>query len=336
MPGPDVRSTIVSGHLQNVSLDWKNKMFSVNDIIPPIMLPTRSAQVTKYNRGDAFRDTAEIRARGTKTASSNYKMEQVDISTNQYANKNKITKEDLRDAGLKGNLTPPLNMKGRAIAWNSDKLDLKNEILTATAAKAATWLDGVGSGGQDAEGLWAAADGTNTFIEDVDTAVQAMQDAGIPRSNIRVATDSETFSKIIRCSDMTTALGYNATAAKAPGLVITAEMIATLLTIDKLVITSSIYNSANENAAGTDFTPADIWGGTKGWGFVYYFPPTISREIMSPGFNASNKMENGSNRATYTWYDNDMHSWLYESQQETGFVQTCAQAGYMFKDTHTT
>jgi hypothetical protein len=334
MPGPNVRTQIITGHLQNVSLDWQNPMYQMNEIIPMLEMPTRSAKVTIFNRGDAFRNTASIRARGTKTETSNYKMTTATITTEQYANKNQITKEDLRDAGLTGNLTPPLDMRSRAIAWNSDKLDMQNEIMVADAVKAGTWVDG-NSGGEDAGGLWAASDSTNTAIEDIDTAILAIKDAGVPRNNIRVAMDDTTFQKLIRCTDVKAALAYNAVIPKSSDMVITADMLASLFTVEKVVVCSAIYNSANETAAGTDFTAASIWGGSKGFGFVYYYPPVVERNMMSPGFNAWNKMENGSRRATYTWYDDEKHAWQYESHQEVGYKQTAAQAGYLFKDTHT-
>ena len=55
---------------------------------------------------------------------------------------------------------------------------------------------------------------------------------------------------------------------------------------------------------------------------------------MAAGVLAYNKMENGAKRATYEWYSNDAHSWMYESQEEIGAVQVAAQAGYLFKDTN--
>jgi len=332
---PDIKSQIITGHLQNVSIGFKNKAYTSPEIVPQIVLPTSSAKVSLFNRGDSFRDTAELRARGTKVASTNYKISTSTISTEQYASRNEITDEDLRDAGLPNMLSVPIDMRAEAIALNSDKLDLKNEILISTAVKAGTWLDG-NVGGEDANALWAIADTTNTMIEDVDAAIEALQGAGIPRENIRLALDSTTFQKAIRCADLVAALGYTAVTPKAPGLVITAEMLASLLTIDKVVVCSSLKNSANEKADGTDFTGANIWGGTKGFGFVYYYPTTISRKIMAPAFNAFNKMPNGAMRTTKTWYDNDISATVYQSEQEVGYKQVCSYAGYLFKDTHTT
>lgn len=331
---PDTRAQIVRGHNQKASIDWRNKSYIASEVIPVLEMASEKEKVTKFNRGDAFRDTAVKRAEGTNADTSHYKLETENIDTTQYSSKNKVTKEAIRRQGYPVGTMPPINMQQRAITWNSNKLDLKLEIYVASQVLAGTWADG-NAGGEDAAGAWTASSG-NTFIEDVDKAINKLQDEGIPRENIRLMMDDKTWQGVIRVSDVTSALGYSAVQPKAPGLTMTKEMMASLLTIDKVLVGSAIYNTANEAADGSDFTVSKIWGGTKGYAFLYYYPPMVMPEEMSPGFIGKNKMENGAYRVTYQWYNNDLHTWFFESQEEFGYKQTTAQAGYLFKDTHTT
>jgi len=330
---PDVQAQIVRGHVQDLSIAYKNTGYIASEVYPRKPIENGKMKITKYNRGDAFRDEAQKRAPGTETLAGNWKVDTVDVNSYQYAHKSKVTKEDLRAAGS-GVLNVPIDLQQEAVETSADKLDLKAEILTAANVFASTWVDG-SAGGEDADAKWTASSG-NTFLADVDKAILAIKNAGVPRDRIRLMMDDTTFQGVIRISSVTATLSYTAIAKKAPGLVITADMLASLLTIDKVVIGSAIYNTANEAQAGDDFTVSNIWGGTKGKAFVYYMPPRITRKVMCAGLQCFEKMENNQRRVTYKWYNNDKHTWFFESQEEMGPGQVCAYAGYAFKDTHTT
>jgi len=336
---PDVVAQVVRGHVQDASLAWRNKSYVADEVFPSIKLPTDKAKMTKYNRGDAFRDTAGQRAPGDKTPVSDWKLSTVDVDCKQYANKAQLTKEDLQEEGITNFLTPPVSQQQEKVEWNADKLDLRKELLVASAvtSPSSAWEDGNASG-EDADAKWVATSG-NTFLTDVDKAINALQKAGIDRTNIRLLMDDITFQGVIRVDEVTGPLSYTSNMARnAPGLVITEEMLANLLTIEKVIVARSIYNTANEAAAGTDFTYASIWGGTKGKAFVYYYPPAPTRKSMMAG--SSNwrpfNTPSGPKRYTKRWWDNDRDCWFFETQEYLGATQLTTNAGYLFTDTHTT
>lgn len=331
---PDIGAQIVRGHLQDASLAYRNHGYIADEVSPTILLPTNKSKITIYNRGDTFRDEAILRARGTETPSIDWKLSTVNLDTKQYAVKHVITKEDLRDAGINGVETPPVDLQQDAVERNSDKLDLHKEIIVASGILGGTWLDG-GAGGSDADAKWVATSG-NTAIADVDTAARAMENAGIPRGSLRLMVDSTTWHGMIRTSDFTGMLSYSNVARKAPGLMVTQDMVAELLGLNKVVVGYGLYSSAEETAAGTDFTSVSIWGSAKGFAFIYYYPERMGLKTMCASATALTKMENGASRATYKWYDNDRHCWIFESQEEYGYQQICSSAGYLWKDTHTT
>ncbi len=336
---PDVGATIVRGHLQTASVEWSNPINIADEVFPRVTLATTKTKITKYNRGDQFRDEAQVRARGSETNVMDWSTSEVNVDTVQHAAKHMVTKEDMRDAGLKGVETPPLRLREKAIMRNAAKLDIKHERLIETLVTDGTWVDGA-AGGEDTDAKWVASTG-NTFIVDIDKAVRTMTANGVPPVGLRLLMDARTGIEVKRISDLTAVLSY--TGAKARGassLLITEQMIADLLGLDKVIIAQSIYSTAIEKADGTDFTSAYIWDGdnAKGFGFVYSFPPSgvLGIDGMAPGVCAYNKMENGATRATYEWYNKDRHAHMYETQEEVGGVQVAAQAGYLFCDTHTT
>jgi hypothetical protein len=142
--------------------------------------------------------------------------------------------------------------------------------------------------------------------------------------------DFKTWQGVRKNSDIASRTQYTSDAYPTP------ESIARYLLIDKCIVAGGIYSGANEDSDGTDFTSVDIWGGAnnKGFAMVYYYPKRIGRKSMTAGYTLFNKMENGSERATYKWYDNDSHSWNFESQTEIGVKQISAAAAYAWKDTN--
>jgi len=336
---PDMGATVVRGHLQSASINWMTQGLVADKVFPSITMPTNKSKITVFNRGDAFRDEVDVRARGSVTEWMDWKTSEVSLDSKQYAAKHKITKEDLQDAGIKGIATPPLDLRQNALIRNAAKLDLKKERVTETIVTDGTWADGA-AGGTDTDAKWVASSG-NTFIVDADTAVQALNNGGVSTQNIRLLIDYKTGMAVKRISDVTAALAYTGRGPTTEkGFMVSEKAIADLLGIEQFIIAKAVFSSALEKAAGDDFTTTPVWDGdnAKGFGFYYYFPPggKLVLNDMAAGLLAFHKMENGARRASYEWYSKDAHSWFYESQEDYGAIQVAAQAGYLWVDTHTT
>ena len=327
---PDTSATIVRGVEQKASISYKNSSFIYDEDCPKLELPTNKSKIAVYNRGDMFRDEAAQRNRGDVTPNIDYKLSTIDVDTYQYASKHLVTDEDMRDAGITGGLNIPLNMRVEAITRNADKLDLSIEKQVASMVTGATWAD-TNVGGEDADAKWVASS-SNTFLTDVDNGINTLRQNGIPMDSIRLMMDFETWQGVRKNSDIAARTQY--TRDVYP----TVDSISSYLGIEKTVIAGGIYSSANENAAGTDFTSVDIWGGTnnKGFAMVYYYPKSIGLRTMTAGYTLFNKMANGSMKQTSQWREESAHSWAFETQVEVGTKQVAAAAAYAWKDTHTT
>ena len=111
------------------------------------------------------------------------------------------------------------------------------------------------------------------------------------------------------------------------------------IAIDKIVIGGAIYSSAKEKADASDFTAANLWGGTndKGYALLYYYPRKVGLRSMAAAYTCFNKLANGQAMRTFQSHDTqDTHSWLYESQKDFGYKTICTEAAYAWVDTHTT
>jgi len=339
MAGGNIASQLITGYLQKVSLGYKNSAYVWDQIFPQVLMKTKDSKIPIWNRGDEFRLESIKRAPGTKTPSGTYQTTSVTPTTDQWATKHKLTKEELSDneANL---LSPPINLQQAVMKKNSNQLQMRIEKLVADLVTGGTWVDG-NVGGEDAAAGWVATS-SNTFKADIFTALDAIRKAGVPiDSKIRLFMDYTTFSGARQNGGITDTRKY---AGEKEVRYPNAKEIADFFSIDACVVGPAIYSSAQKKDDGTDFTAVDMWGGTnaKGFGFLYIFPGESFNnnvngdQIPAPGVSAFHKMENGEREASYKWYNKDYHTWFYEMQTQFGVLQTMPQAAYAWQDTHTT
>ncbi len=321
---------IVTGHVQDYSLQYGNQQFIWNEVAAPLDMPSAKAKITTYNRGDMFRDEAVLRAPGAVTPWGKLSTSDQTLTTNQYAHKEAVTKEQLNEIDRSSALSPPLDMKMDSVKINMDKINLKNELLVASAITGATLGDG-NVGGEDADAKWVSSSG-NTFLADVDNGINTLRQGGCPLNKIRLMMDFETWQGVRINSAIASRTQY--TKDEYPSV----ESMARYLNIDKVVVAGGIYSTAKKLAAETDFTTADIWGGSndKGYALVYAYEPRPTLRTMALAVTGFHKMENGQRLATYEWYEKSAHSWFYETQAQPGIKVVSTVAGYAWKDTHTT
>lgn len=327
MPQPNIKEQIVAGPLANVSVAYKNLDYIADNVFPILDGADPKAKITKYQKGAWFRDEAGIRAAGTRAKRGGYPITSVSLSTKEYAFAKEVTDEDRRFSKAQG--APALNPDTDAIEFTADKIDLKKERRVASLITGGTWLDG-NSGGVDAEGLWAPAGSTNTFIADIATGIKALKAIGIIATDLVV--DFATYLALKECEAVLEKIKYTQRG------VLTKDLLAAILELNTVHIGSAIYSDAEETAAGDDFNAVDIWtvNAGKGMGFLYRKPPKLGLKVVTAGLQVRIKYENGNARRTSTWRENAEHQDVYETAEETDIVQVCADAGYLWKDTYAT
>ncbi len=323
-----IKEQIIAGPLAGVSIAYRNMDYVADKVFPTIDTNDPKVKITKYIRGDWFRDEAGIRAAGARANRGAPKTTNVSVSTDEYAFASEVTDEDRRFSKSLG--APVLQPETDAIEFAADKVDLKKERRVASLITSGTWADGV-SGGADAEGLWSPGGSTNTFLTDIETGRKAVR-SYIGRNPNVLLLDDATFGALKECESVLEKIKYTQRG------VLTKELLAAMLDLDEVLVGKAVYSSANEKADGTDLTLVDIWtvNSGKGMGFLAYRPQRLGMKVQCAGLQYRVKYENGQARRTSTWREPAEHKDLYEVAEDTDIVQIDAYAGYLWKDTYAT
>lgn len=324
MPQPDVRSQVVAGPLQNVSTAYRNPNYIADRTFPIIERVGPKALITKYPKGAWFRDEAGIRAASTEAKRGGYPLSSDSVALKEYAYAKEVSDEDRRDANAAG--APPVQPEQDAVEFATDKIDLRKERLISALIQATTWADG-NSGGEDAEGLWAAG-ASNTFLADIRKGCAAMHSKTGQRPN-RLLIDYGTYLSLKEEATVLDKIKYTQRG------VLTAELLAALLELEMVLIGDAVYSTAKENKAGTDFTASKIWevNADKGMGFLYFVPPRPGLKTPCAGYQCRGAYEGGQARRISFWRENSKHQDVYEVAEETDIVVTGSDLGYFWKDT---
>lgn len=323
MPQPNVKEIIVAGPLANVSIAYRNKSYIADRVFPIIDGVSPKAKIARYLKGAWFRDEAGIRGPGSRAKRGGYPTDYISISTQEYAFAKEVTDEDRRFANVQG--APPLKPDQDAIEFTADKIDLSKERRTANLVLTGTWS---GVAGEDAAGLWAPNDATNTFIEDVLARIETIR-ANTGLKPNKLAIDHGTYNTLKKLDALLDRIKYTQRG------ILTAELIAAIFDLDEVLIGEAIYSSAKETKAGTDFTAVNVWekNAGKGSAFLYYAPPSPGLKTPSAGYQARTAYENGMARRNTTWREAAEHQDVYEVAEETHILQTGADLGFLWYDT---
>jgi len=327
MPQPNVKEEIVAGPLAGISVAYRNTDYIADRVFPILDGADPKAKITKYRKGAWFRDEAGIRAAGTRAKRGGYPLTSVSIATEEYAFAKEVTDEDRRFAKAKN--APVLEPDQDAIEFATDKVDLKKEIRVAELITGGTWADG-NSGGEDAEGLWSPAGETNTFLADIATGKKKIKECGVIANCLLI--DYATYLALKEVEVILEKIKYTQRG------VFGTDLLAALLDLEEVLVGTAIKSTAEETAAGDDFTAAGIWevNSGKGMGFLFYRPKKIGLKVPTAGLQVRIAYENGQPRRTSTWREKAEHQDVYEVAEETDIVQVAADCGYLWADTYAT
>jgi hypothetical protein len=322
---PQPIGTVIAGPLANVSVAYRptgaigDRVFPIIDRCPPL------AKIGRYLKGAWFRDEAGIRGPGARANRGGFPTDFLSVTPVEYAFASEVTDEARRNAAALGSM--PLQPDTDAIEFCTGKIDIKKERRIKALIAATTWIDG-NSGGEDAEGLWAPAGATNTFLTDISTGIKAVHAATGIKPN-KLVVDLGTYLKLCEVESVLDKIKYTQRG------IVTADLLASMLGLSEVLVGEMSYSSAKENKAGTDFTSASIWeiNATKGMGFLFYSPAAPGLKVPSAGYQARCAYEDGAVRRTTTWRENAEHQDVYEVAENTDIVAVGTDLGYMWKDT---
>ncbi len=312
MPQPTPSDAHIDAAMSNISLAYRNAQYIADELFPPVPVGKSSNKYFIFPKGSWFRNEAGVRAPGARAKRGGYVLSNDTYHCDEHAFAKEIPDEDREEADV------PLTPDQDATEFATDKVQLEKEILVASKTiKTGNWTTD-----EDAEGHWAAGSG-NTFIADVEKGIEAIRTLTGRYPN-RMVIDSKTLSQIKQESTVLDRIKYTERG------IVTPDLIAAMFDLEKVLIGTALYSSAEEKADGTDFTGVDIWENTatKGSACLLYVPPNPGKKIPSGGYLFTRKT-----RAVRRWREEAEHQDVIEAFEKYDAKVTGSDLGYLFYDT---
>lgn len=333
MPQPTASDVHIDTPLSNFAMRYQNLEFIALQLLSMLRVAKQSDKYFKFLKGAWFRDEAALRAPGAASRGGGYP-----ISTDTYHCEEWAWHEDVPDE-VRQNADAPLKPDQDAVEFCVNKIMLRLErLVAALVLTEANWASGHT---QDAEGGWTAG-ASSTFITDMEYAIDYVLAATGFRPNV-LAIDHTTYSKLRQDDALLDKIKYT-----QKGFV-TADLIAAAFDLDRVLVGTAVYSSAEETAAGDDFTSAKIWetNAGKGSGVLLYAPRVVGPKQPTAGVifrwlretitgvvqqAPSDAMPVGVRK----WREENIHSDRVEAFMDADVKLTGDDMGFLFTDTHTT
>lgn len=327
---PTPKSAHKDAALSNVAIGYRPAMFAADRVAPYVPVKKQSDYFFKFLKGAWFRNEARMRGPGSIAARGGYPLTSDTYACKEYAFGHPVPVE------LVNNADAVLRPFATAVKYAMRKVLLAKEVIVSTACMTAgnwTTSDDVAAG-------WAAGS-SSTFITDINAQKEVIRKLIGVYPN-KLLLEAKTFATAKEDPTVLDRIKYSGTQGRPAD--VTLQTLAQLFELDEVILAGSIYSSAEEVVAGTDFTAVDLWevNATKGAALLYYSPPepAIDEPAAAYCFNwkgdagqEDEVMESDIYRAVRYWWQNDQKSWIVEASEYFDFKITCADAGCLFYDT---
>lgn len=277
MPQPSPSDVHVNAMLNNISVAYiqsqtNTTAYAATTIFPVVPTQKQSNRYFVYDRGDWFRVIAEERAPGAESVGGGWK---IDNTPTYFARVYAVHKDV--DAQTRANADDPIDMDRDATEWVTQQLLMRREQKwSADYFKSGVWttdltgVPGVPAGGQFKQ--WDQSG--STPIEDV-TGNQVVI-AGLTgyRPNVLVL-GPWTFMRLKEHAEILDRIKYTQRG------IITAEILAAVFEVERVVVAWAVVNSAREGQADSI---GFVYGKSA---FMAYAPSSPSILKPSAGYTFS-------------------------------------------------
>lgn len=281
MPLPSSSDVHVNAPLTNISIAYMQNAqnFVATRVFPNIPVAKQADRYYTYDRGDFNRDQARVRAPGTESAGSGYRL---DNTPTYFADVYAIHK-DIPDQ-VRANADSVLNPDREATEWVTQQLLIRREKQ---------WVSKYFTGGvwtNDYDGV-ASSPGANEVIQWSDTT------SGDPIGNIRSAKTTvlqstgfmpntlvvgqEVMDALVDHPDIVDRIKYSGGVSNGNPAVVNEQSLAALFGLDRIIVSRAIENTAAEDATNVHA----FIGGKKA--LLTYAAPTPGIMTPSAGYSFS-------------------------------------------------
>ncbi|MDD3494183.1 MAG: hypothetical protein PHZ19_11885 [Candidatus Thermoplasmatota archaeon] len=287
--------------LTGISVAYRNPEYVWDRVFPVVQTNGRESDFYfVYDPGNWFRNEARVVAPGDTTPVAGMILSKEPYVAEEYG-----VKQPLPERILK-NQDPPLDLMASAAVYTADKVHLRLETNLANMIfRTGVWANDVDITATSTP--WDAA-GAN-IIGDIKAAFDAVRGTGAKRPNTLLVSP-DVWEVIAEDASILDRIRYTQRA------VLTKDLLAALLEIDRVLIGNTIVNTA---PAGAEPVFANVW--PEGV-LAAYVAPTPGLMMPTAGYTFEAQP-----MRTRRYWDEDRKSWLVETYEISAFKVVGAGLG---------
>lgn len=239
MPQPTSSQVHVDAILTNISVAYMQKAenFIANKVFPIVPVEKQSDKYYSYTKNDWFRDEAQLRADATESAGGGY-----NLSTSSYSADVWAFHKDIGDQ-TRANADAPINVDREAAEFVTSRLLLKMETQWVSSF----FGTGVWATDSTPSNLWSDYTNSDPLGDVEDGKRSILSTTGFEPNTLVLGYD--VFKELKNHPDLVDRIKYTSSS------VITADMMARMFDIERVLVSKSVKATNNEGAAGAyDFT----------------------------------------------------------------------------------
>jgi len=300
---PTLNDIRIDPILSNVSVAYKNEAYIAEQILPVIPSKERTGKYFKYDKSK-FRKVQSLRGMGAPANEVDYGLTISTAYVCQEHSLRQIVPDELKDQA-----PLPLNPELDATENVTERLLIEKEYDLATYMQNPSNLTGVTLSGSSKWSDYANSDP----IGNIKKGKKTIHSKIFVEPNTLVL-GKEVYDTLLDHPDIIDRIKYRSDVA-------TADILARLFGVEKVLVGGAGYNTAKE---GQSDTLSYIWG-KNAW--LLYVTPKPGIYSVSFGYHFT-----FANRVVDKWYDNTRKgTWIRVSENYAREI-VCSDAAYLIKD----
>lgn len=234
-------------YLTNISIAYRNPDYIADKIFPLLPVNKQSNKIGLYDQSHWFRDTAKLRAPGTKSEGGGWAVNSDTYYCDRFSYRHEID-DEARD-----NADDPFNLDRDATVFVTDKLQLRREIAFATDFfTTSVWGQDKTSANFANAAKWSDYAASSPLIDL--TSFRDSMEALVGREPNTLVMGKQVWVQLKWHPDVVDTIKYTQRAQ------VGTELFASLAEFDRLLVGRSIYTTTVEGTAEASVTYTRVWG----------------------------------------------------------------------------
>ncbi|TXH52455.1 MAG: hypothetical protein E6Q97_16030 [Desulfurellales bacterium] len=235
----------VDQYLTNISIAYQNPLYIADQIFPIVPVNKQSNKIALYDQSHWFRDTAKVRAPGTKSQGGGWAVNSDTYFCDRFSYRHEID-DEARD-----NADEPFNLDRDATDFVTDKLQMRRErSFAADFFTTSVWgTDKTGASDFTRWSDYAAS----TPLVDLTTYRDTVE-ATVGREPNTLVMGKQVWVQLKWHPDVIDTIKYTQRAQ------VSTDLFASLAEFDRVLVGRSIYTATAEGTAEASVSYGRIWG----------------------------------------------------------------------------